>query len=470
MRIQVILVLLLLGIVPMMAASTRTVQNYRREELNQTYEQARQLCRDIGSRMQSGPLLAGSLAADHAAAIDTAAELYEGRIIVVNAELQIVKDTFDREEGKTVISREAVLAIRGTESLYYNEVAQTVEMVCPIREEQSGSVIGSIIFTYSVEPVERMVGTLTRSMMLFNTAMIVVIVTLALLFSAWLTAPLKRLTSLLRNFSDGDQQEKLVAAGSYEVEEIADSINGMLEEMRNTEQRRQEFVSNVSHELKTPLASMKVLADSLLMQEEVPNELYREFLEDINTEIDRENQIIQDLLELVRLDRREGEMHIAQVSMNELLEIVMRRLRPLAKQRDIEMIFESYRSVLAEVDEVKMSLIFTNIIENAIKYNRNGGSVRVTLNADHKYFYVRVEDTGIGIPESSRKFVFDRFYRVDKARSRETGGTGLGLAIAKSAAMMHRGNIKVSSKEGVGSVFTVRIPLNFIPEYQAKTE
>lgn len=470
MRIQVILVLLLLGIVPMMAASTRTVQNYRREELNQTYEQARQLCRDIGSRMQSASLLAGSLAADHAAAIDTAAELYEGRIIVVNAELQIVKDTFDREEGKTVISREAVLAIRGTESLYDNEEAQTVELVCPIREEQSGSVIGSIIFTYSVEPVERMVDTLTRSMMLFNTAMIVVIVTLALLFSAWLTAPLKRLTSLLRNFSDGDQQEKLVAAGSYEVEEIADSINGMLEEMRNTEQRRQEFVSNVSHELKTPLASMKVLADSLLMQEEVPNELYREFLEDINTEIDRENQIIQDLLELVRLDRREGEMHIAQVSMNELLEIVMRRLRPLAKQRDIEMIFESYRSVLAEVDEVKMSLIFTNIIENAIKYNRNGGSVRVTLNADHKYFYVRVEDTGIGIPESSRKFVFDRFYRVDKARSRETGGTGLGLAIAKSAAMMHRGNIKVSSKEGVGSVFTVRIPLNFIPEYQAKTE
>lgn len=470
MRIQVLLALLVLGIVPMMTASTRMVQNYRKEELNRNYEQVRQFCQDMGSRIQSGHLQSGSLAADHEAAIDMAAELYEGRILVVNAELQIVKDTFDREEGKTVISKEAVLATRGTESVYYNEEAQTVELVCPIREEQSGSVIGSIILTYSVEPAELMVAALTRSMMLFNTAMIVVIVVLALLLSARLTMPLKRLALLLRNFSDGDQQEKLVAAGSYEVEEIADSINGMLEEMRNTEQRRQEFVSNVSHELKTPLASMKVLADSLLMQEEVPNELYREFLGDINTEIDRENQIIQDLLELVRLDRREGEMHIAQVSMNELLEIVMRRLRPLAKQRDIEMIFESYRSVLAEVDEVKMSLVFTNIIENAIKYNRDGGSVRVTLNADHKYCYVRIEDTGVGIPEDSRKFVFDRFYRVDKARSRETGGTGLGLAIAKSAAMMHRGNIKVSSKEGVGSVFTVRIPLNFIPEYQAKTE
>ena len=158
-------------------------------------------------------------------------------------------------------------------------------------------------------------------------------------------------------------------------------------------------------------------------------------------------------------------MQIAQVSINELLEIVMRRLRPIAKERNVEMVFESFRSVLAEVDEVKMSLVFTNLIENAIKYNKDGGMVKVSLNADHRYFYVKVEDTGIGIPEEEKKYIFDRFYRVDKARSRETGGTGLGLAITKSAVMMHKGNIKVSGKEGEGSVFTVRIPLSFIPEY-----
>ena len=130
------------------------------------------------------------------------------------------------------------------------------------------------------------------------------------------------------------------------------------------------------------------------------------------------------------------------------------------------MIFESFRSVLAEVDEVKMSLVFTNLIENAIKYNKEGGMVKVSLNADPRYFYVRVEDTGIGIPEEAKKYIFDRFYRVDKARSRETGGTGLGLAITKSAVMMHKGNIKVSGKEGEGSVFVVRIPLSFVPGYK----
>ena len=135
------------------------------------------------------------------------------------------------------------------------------------------------------------------------------------------------------------------------------------------------------------------------------------------------------------------------------------------RERNVAMIFESFRSVLAEVDEVKMSLVFTNLIENAIKYNKEGGQVKVSLNADHRYFYVKVEDTGIGIPEEAKKYIFDRFYRVDKARSRETGGTGLGLAITKSAVMMHKGNIKVSGKEGEGSVFVVRIPLSFVPEY-----
>lgn len=194
--------------------------------------------------------------------------------------------------------------------------------------------------------------------------------------------------------------------------------------------------------------------------------MYQEFLHDINSEIDRENEIITDLLNIVRLDRKEGDMQIAQVSINELLEIIMRRLRPIAKERNVEMVFESFRNVLAEVDEVKMSLVFTNLIENAIKYNKEGGMVKVSLNADHRYFYVRVEDTGIGIPEDAKKYIFDHFYRVDKARSRATGGTGLGLAITKSAVMMHKGNIKVSGKEGEGSVFVVRIPLNFVPEYK----
>ena len=128
----------------------------------------------------------------------------------------------------------------------------------------------------------------------------------------------------------------------------------------------------------------------------------------------------------------------------------------------MELIFESIREVTADVDEMKLSLAITNLVENAIKYNMEEGWVRVTLDADHKFFYLKVQDSGIGIPEDVQDRIFERFYRVDKARSRETGGSGLGLAITRNVVLMHKGAIKLSSKEGEGSTFTLRIPLNYI--------
>ena len=214
-------------------------------------------------------------------------------------------------------------------------------------------------------------------------------------------------------------------------------MNEILGRMQTLEDSRQEFVSNVSHELKTPMTSMKVLADSLIQQgDQVPAELYREFMQDIVAEIDRENVIISDLLSLVKLDKKAAQLHI-------------------------ELIFESFRPVTAEIDEVKLSLGLTNLIENGIKYNKDDGWIRVTLNADHKYFYVKVADSGVGIPEDCQDQVFDRFYRVDKARSRDTGGTGLGLAITKSVVSLHNGEIKLYSKVGEGTTFTLRIPLKY---------
>ena len=156
-------------------------------------------------------------------------------------------------------------------------------------------------------------------------------------------------------------------------------------------------------------------------------------------------------------------MNISQVNINALVEQILKRLRPIAAKRNIEITLESMREVTADIDEVKFSLALNNLVENAIKYNKEDGWVRVNLDADHKFFYVKVSDSGVGIPEEFCNKIFERFYRVDKARSRETGGTGLGLAITKSVVQMHQGAIKVKSKEGEGSTFTVRIPLNYIP-------
>ena len=204
------------------------------------------------------------------------------------------------------------------------------------------------------------------------------------------------------------------------------------------------------------------MADSLLGQEEVPNELYKEFMQDIANEIERENKIINDLLSLVKFDKTNTELNISTISINELIELTLKRLRPIARKRDIEVVFISNRQVTAEIDEVKITLALTNLVENAIKYNKDHGSVKVTLDADHQFFIVEIEDTGIGIPPDTYEHIFERFYRVDKSHSREIGGTGLGLAITRNVILMHRGSITLTSELGEGTTFTVKIPLSYI--------
>lgn len=279
------------------------------------------------------------------------------------------------------------------------------------------------------------------------------------LYSGHVVKPLKSVVRAIGHIESGDFSEQMEVRDNIEVEQISDAINSMLTKVQNLEDSRQEFVSNVSHELKTPITSIKVLAESLTMQEDVPVELYREFMGDINQELDRMNKIVNDLLSLVKMDKSAVQMSIEEVNINEFIEGILKGITPIASKRNIEIIFESVRPVSAQIDSVKLGMAFTNIIENAVKYNFDNGWVKVTLNADHKFFYLRVADSGVGIPEELQDHIFERFYRVDKARSRETGGNGLGLAITRNAILLHRGSIKVHSVEKQGTTFAVRIPL-----------
>ena len=255
---------------------------------------------------------------------------------------------------------------------------------------------------------------------------------------------------IVSNVSAGHTDERIPVRSYTEIREIADDFNNIMDRANETDQSRAEFVSNVSHELKTPITSIKVLAESLNTQENVPIEVYQEFMQDIVSEIDRESKIIEDLLTLVRMDKSVATLNITSVNMNDLLEMTLKRVKPLAQKKNIELLFESFRPVVAQIDEVKMTQVISNLVENSIKYNVEDGWVHVSLNADYQYFYIRVEDSGIGIPEESINKIFERFYRVDKARSRETGGTGLGLAIVRNIILMHHGTIKVHSEENIG--------------------
>ena len=270
-----------------------------------------------------------------------------------------------------------------------------------------------------------------------------------------LVAPIEKLAQNIGECTEMQTYEELTP--------FMTMIRKQHEDIMKNARMRQEFSANVSHELKTPLTSMKVLADSLVGQKGVPEELYQEFMRDITAEIDRENRIITDLLTLVKMDKKSADLQISHMDINQLLEDILKRLRPIADRRNIDLILDCFRPVDADVDEVKFTLAVSNLVENGIKYNVDDGWVRVSLDADHKYFYITVADSGMGIPEDSIERIFERFYRVDKSHSKEIGGTGLGLAITKSSIAMHHGTIKVFSKEGEGTTFSVRIPLSYIP-------
>ena len=350
----------------------------------------------------------------------------------------------------------------GTDSSNYNADSQFLELTIPIRDQETKEIEGILIVSVSTEDVSEGRAAISRTVWILQLVLSVLICAAAFYVARILTRPFGKITRSLEEVRGGVIEGQEISIPDYtETQLLSEAYNRMLRRMKLQEDSRQEFVSNVSHELKTPITSMKVLADSLLAQDDVPVELYKEFMGDIAEEIDRENKIITDLLSLVKMDRRSSDVNIQETNINQLIELILKRLRPIAAKRSIELVLESFKPVIAEVDETKLTLALSNLVENGIKYNKDEGWVHVSLNVDSKYFYVKVEDSGIGIPEESQEHIFERFYRVDKSHSREIGGTGLGLAITRSAVLMHHGAIKVYSREGEGTTFTVRIPLKY---------
>lgn len=396
------------------------------------------------------------------AEIEQLAGIYSLRILLVDGNFNIIKDTYSFEENKFITSQAVITAFRGNNYSNYDKKKGIMEIAIPVYGDDDRTVTGVINLTFTSARINDMTSYLTQLVTVLIIVFFLLELVASVIIARVVVKPLDKLNKSIMKTANGNKADRLELRTLYEYRRISDSVNTMLDKLNALDDSRQEFVSNVSHELKTPMTSMKVLADSLLTQEEVPNELYREFMQDIVGEIDRESQIINDLLTLVKMDQTSAALNITNVNINELIELVLKRLRPIANEKSVELILESFRPVVAEVDEVKLTLAVSNLIENAIKYNNPNGYVRVSLNADYKYLFIKVSDTGIGIPQESIEHVFERFFRVDKARSRGTGGTGLGLAITKSVVLMHKGTIKLYSKENEGSTFTIRIPLYYI--------
>ena len=385
--------------------------------------------------------------------------IYDGRDMAIDSECRVVQDTYEMDMGKTIVSEDVIKCSKGETTSYYDAKNKYIEVTSPIFSHETGAVKGVLLVSISTDVIEDSLEILEWSANMAGVILAVILLVFAVFAGNIIARPFRKIARSIEAVSEGHETDYLKVNTYGETRRISEAFNKMLAKMKVVDDSRNEFVSNVSHELKTPLTSMKVLADSLLIQEDVPAELYKEFMQDMSEEIERENKIINDLLALVKMDKTANVMNIQSEDINLLVEKCLKRLRPIAAKHNIEVVFESYRPVTAEVDETKLSLAISNLVENAIKYNKENGWIHVTLNADHKNFYLEVADSGIGIPEEDIERIFERFYRVDKSHSREIGGTGLGLAIARNAIIMHKGAVKVYSRTGEGTTFTVRIPI-----------
>ena len=324
--------------------------------------------------------------------------------------------------------------------------------------EQDGQRVGVLLYSSPVQDVVDSLISLRDRMLAYFLVATLGVVLLSMLVSRWITRPIAALTAGINQMAKGDFTSRVHVSGGGEIAHLAETYNQMSERLENLDRSRNQFVSNASHELKTPLATMKILLESLIYQEDMEPALRNEFMQDINKEIDRLNMVIGDLLTLVHIDSHKMKLRREMMCLSNAVKEAVRRLAPLASDRGqaIEVALHSDCDMFA--DPAKLQQVIYNLIDNAIKYTPDGGMVRISLDLVGRDAVLRIADTGVGIPKEDLPHVFERFYRVDKARSRETGGTGLGLSIVQQIVRLHGGNIDVQSEVGKGTTFIIELP------------
>ena len=331
---------------------------------------------------------------------------------------------------------------------------------CTAALTSQGKTVGILLFSSPIQDMMQRLTSLQSRMALYFIAAAVAAMAIALVISRVITKPIVTLTRGIQRMGRGDLSVRVPVRGSGELRRLSETFNVMSEKLEMLDKSRNQFVSNASHELKTPLSTMKILLENIIYQPEMDAELRMEFLSDVNREINRLNLIISDLLTLVSMDSKNMRLNRETFRFADVVTDVAHRLSIVADQRKQEIRLQIADSCEMYADMAKLTQVVYNIMDNAIKYTPEGGQIRVRLIRAGRDAILRISDNGPGIPKEDQPHIFDRFYRVDKARSRDTGGTGLGLSIVNQLVLMHGGSVSVQSEEGHGSTFTVELPIH----------
>lgn len=394
--------------------------------------------------------------------LQSAAADAEGRILLIDAEAKIQLDTLSLAEGTRTAVPEAITVLSGSAPHAFGihpVDGEEYAALCAAAMMDDDQLIGAVLLSTPVTELRMAIQTVEKQLMTVFIVVAAAASIAALIFAVTLTAPIKALNRTIRRMGKGDLSARVNVRASGELKALADSYNAMAEKIENFDQSRSQFVQNASHELKTPLATMKILLENLIYQPDMPAELRAEFMQDMNHEIDRLSGIITDLLTLTQMDEKSAALRMDSVNLSALCEDTLHAHQVAADKAKLTLQGDIESEVFLQGDESKLSQVVYNLIDNAVKYTPAGGLVAVTLTADSREAVLTVRDNGIGIPEQDVAHIFDRFYRVDKARSRATGGTGLGLSIVRQMVQLHGGEITVTSAANEGSVFTVTLPI-----------
>lgn len=366
-------------------------------------------------------------------------------------------DSNNGVEGKVLLFREIYAAAMDDTAYTYTFRDGGCEFVMAIPIKIAGKVEGvTYLSEFSTEEVAMLHDFRVR-LMIFSAAICLALVAIILLFTRKTTRQIGEIFRVINSGNAGDFKEKAVIYSDDELGMLAGEFNQLIERMALLEEKRRSFVSDASHEIRTPLASIKLLADSILQSEQIDIGVVREFLTDINQEIDRLTRITADLLTIAKSDSEQSGT-FDNVDFSKVVGRALRMVEPFARTAAVEIIKNIDPFCYVYATEDGLYQIVYNLVENGVKYNVENGILRVTLFAQGDEVILRVKDTGIGIPEEDLSRIFERFYRVDKMRSRETGGTGLGLAVVSNAVRDFGGSITVDSTPGKGSVFIARFP------------
>ena len=390
-------------------------------------------------------------------AVNQLEDLDVHRLVVTDRAGLVLYDTEEGFQGKYALTGEVVAALRGNDafSSEYRDGVFSSRAASPLMTRNQ--VVGAVCLYEQDSGQGALLGELQRNLRLISVVVCLAVLALFGAFSVFFSRRVRNLLGGIRKVRAGEYTHRITMRGKDELAQLADEFNQLTGRLQITEEERRRFVSDASHELKTPLASIRLLTDSILQDESIDQATAREFVGDIGEAADRLIHISQELLELNRLD--EGRIIPQEpVDMNRQAKMLCRLLSPLAESAQVTLETDLGEGCVARCNSEDASQILRNLMENAIKYNVPGGQVLVTTRRQGERVSLSVADTGVGIPQEDMPRIFERFYRVDKARSRAAGGTGLGLSIVRDAVRHHGGEVTVAARQEAGVSFTVTLP------------